>query len=217
MSWSESHRLIASCIVIAFSACWLTNLALACILGTGYGGIIIGPGVKFIIGSDVCVRTLVDVQIVPAVPLFGEITSCMSLFIAGTAPGVLCLDFLWCVRFALLKFLFAVGSLVFIIGGAVVILVIGCPKGDISGGAAMQFVPTLHLLPTSAVSKSSMARFNLWMNVRPLCIFATIAIVVVSSLVSTFKCAVLLRFGTWQCCGNKSADPDTQYARVSGT
>ena len=57
--------------------------------------------------------------------------------------------------------IFAVGSLVFIIGGTVVILVIGCPTGDISGGAAMQFVPTLRLLPTSAVSKSSMARFNL--------------------------------------------------------
>ena len=85
---------IALRIVIAFSACWLTNLALACILRTGYGGIIIGPGVKFILGSVVCVLTLVDFCLVPGVPLFGEITAGMSLVIAGIAPGVLCLVFL---------------------------------------------------------------------------------------------------------------------------
>jgi hypothetical protein len=84
-------------------------------------------------------------------------------------------------------------------GGASVILLIGLPMVDIAGGAAMLVVPTLCSLPTSALSKSPMARFNLWMNVRPLCVFAAIVVVVGSSLVSAFKCAVVLRFCTWQC------------------
>ncbi len=86
--------LIALCIVIAFSACWLTNLALARILGTGYGGIIIGPGMQFINWSVLCVRTLVNFCLVPGGPLFGEITAGMSLVIAGTAPCVLRFVFL---------------------------------------------------------------------------------------------------------------------------
>ncbi len=86
--------LIASRIVIAFSACWLINLALARILGTGYGGIIIGPGVKFTVESVVCVCTLVDCLLGPGGLVFGEITAGTSLVIAGRALGVLRLVFL---------------------------------------------------------------------------------------------------------------------------
>ncbi len=89
----NASALIASRIVIAFSACWLINLALARILGTGEGGIIIGPGVTFIVESVVCVRTLVDCLLGPGGLVSGEITAGMSLVIAGRAPGVLHLVF----------------------------------------------------------------------------------------------------------------------------
>jgi len=79
---------------IAFSACWLINLALTLILGTGYGGINIGPGMNSIVQYIVCVRTRVYVCNVTGIPIFGEITAGSSRVIAGTAPGVLCRVFL---------------------------------------------------------------------------------------------------------------------------
>jgi hypothetical protein len=36
-------------------------------------------------------------------------------------------------------------------------------------------------------------------------------------LVGPLRCALGLRFGTWQFCGKSSADPKMQYAHVSGT
>ena len=58
---------------------------------------------------------------------------------------------------------------------------------------------------------------NNLMSVRPLCVLAVMPVVVFNSSVSAFKCALLLRLGTWQCWGNSSADPKILYARVSGT
>jgi hypothetical protein len=50
--------------------------------------------VKFIVGSVVCVRTLVKCLLGPGVPVFGELSAGMSLVIVGIAPGVLSLVFL---------------------------------------------------------------------------------------------------------------------------
>ncbi len=55
------------------------------------------------------------------------------------------------------------------------------------------------------------------MSVRPLCILADVPVVISNSLVSAFKCALLLRIGTWHCWGNSSTDPEILYARISGT
>jgi hypothetical protein len=55
------------------------------------------------------------------------------------------------------------------------------------------------------------------MNAMPLLLLATFVVDITDSLVSASKCAVSLRLGTWHCCWNSSADPDTQYAHVSGT
>jgi hypothetical protein len=46
------------------------------------------------------------------------------------------------------------------------------------------------------------------MSVRPLCVLAAMPVDVSNSSVSAFKCALLLRLGTWQCWGNSSADPE---------
>ena len=51
----------------------------------------------------------------------------------------------------------------------------------------------------------------------PLVVFATVAAVIINSLVRALRCALALRFGTWQCCGNSLADPEMWYAHVSGT
>ena len=39
----------------------------------------------------------------------------------------------------------------------------------------------------------------------------------VSSSVKARRCCILVRFGSWQCCGYTSVDPEILYARVSGT
>jgi hypothetical protein len=49
------------------------------------------------------------------------------------------------------------------------------------------------------------------------CSSSAMPVAVCNSLVSAFKCALLLRLGSWQCCGNSSADPEILYARMSGT
>ncbi len=41
--------------------------------------------------------------------------------------------------------------------------------------------------------------------------------VVTSSSITSCKCSFYNRKGTWQCCGNNLADPEIQYACVSGT
>ena len=81
---------IASCIVIASSDCWLINHALARIPpGTGYGGIMIVPGVNSTVGYVVCVHTCVNFLCRYGVLVSVGITMGIILVIAGTAPGVL--------------------------------------------------------------------------------------------------------------------------------
>ena len=67
------------------------------------------------------------------------------------------------------------------------------------------------------VKKALMAMARLLMRRHPLVVFAAVAVAVCNSSVSALRCALGLRFGTWQCCGNSSADPKMQYASVSGT
>ena len=51
----------------------------------------------------------------------------------------------------------------------------------------------------------------------PFMVPAATVVLVCNSSVSAFRCLSRLRFGTWQCCGKSSADPDTRYALVLGT
>ena len=67
------------------------------------------------------------------------------------------------------------------------------------------------------VKMALMAVARLLTRCCPLVVFATVAVDVINSSVRALRCALALRFGTWQCCGNSLADPEMRYARVSGT
>ena len=62
-----------------------------------------------------------------------------------------------------------------------------------------------------------MAGARLLMRWRLLGVPAAFTVAVCNSLVSALRCALGLRFGTWQCCGKNSAGPEMRYAHVSGT
>ena len=58
---------------------------------------------------------------------------------------------------------------------------------------------------------------NFLMSILPFAVVPAPVVTSANSLVSALKswCGVI--FGTWQCCGNISVDPDILYALVSGT
>ena len=104
------------------------------------------------------------------------------------------------------------------IAGASEILVIGALTTFLRCVSTSQmFLPTLCLLTAGGLRMALIAFPNTLMSVRHLCVLAAMPLVFSNSLVSAFKCALVLRLGTWQCWGNSSADPKILYARVSGT
>ena len=58
---------------------------------------------------------------------------------------------------------------------------------------------------------------NVLMSARPLAVVPALVVTLASSSVSASKCWCSVRFGTWQCWGNRSVNPDILYALVSGT
>ena len=54
------------------------------------------------------------------------------------------------------------------------------------------------------------------MHARPCGVVAAIVVSSASSSVKARRCCILVRFGSWQCCGYTSVDPEILYARVSG-
>jgi len=55
------------------------------------------------------------------------------------------------------------------------------------------------------------------MHARPCGVAAAILVSSESSSVNARRCCMLVRFGSWQCCGYTSVDPEILYARVSET
>ncbi len=55
------------------------------------------------------------------------------------------------------------------------------------------------------------------MSSLPLAVFPVLVVTSANCSVSSLKCWCGVRFGTWQCWGNSSVDPDILYALVSGT
>ena len=116
------------------------------------------------------------------------------------------------------KFLLAVRPRAFMIAGVSEILVISTMS------SVLRFVVTSRML-VSTLCLPAMGGFRMaliplpndLMSVRPLFVLAAMPVDTSNSLVSAFKCALLLRLGTWQCWGTSSADPEILYARVSGT
>ena len=92
-----------------------------------------------------------------------------------------------------------------------------CLKEVANHTEIMQYTSTLCLLAMGGFRMALIALPNDWISVRPLCVLAAMPVDTSNSLVSAFKCALLLRLGTWQCWGNSSADPEILYAHVSGT
>ena len=117
-----------------------------------------------------------------------------------------------------IKFLLAVGSGTFMIAGVSEILGIGT-MSSVSRCVAISgmLLSTLCLLAMGGFRMAVIAFPNDLMSVQPLCVLAAMPVFISNSSVSAFKCALLLRLGTWQCWGNSSADPEILYAHVSGT
>ncbi len=117
-----------------------------------------------------------------------------------------------------IKFCFTVGSLVCIIYEA---SDIGCivPMGAfwLVGILISMSVAALCSSTFVGVKMALMAVARLLMRRRPLVVPAAVAVAVCNSLVSALRCALGLRFRTWQCCGKSSANPEMRYAHISGT
>ncbi len=123
---------IASLIINAPSACWLTNHALALIPpGTGEGG--------RIINGDVVVRIHCEHHFSVIRPASGGINLDAACWITGTAPGALFCVCLWWVCVVLVKFCLAIGSRICIISGASEIRVIGRGSTCSIAGATLLF------------------------------------------------------------------------------
>ena len=117
-----------------------------------------------------------------------------------------------------IKFLLGVMSHAFMIAGASEILVIGTMSSVPRWVASSRMLlSTLCLLAMGGLRMALIVLPNDLMSVQPLCILAAMPVVISNSLVSAFKCALLLRLGTWQCWGNSLADPEILYAHGSGT
>jgi hypothetical protein len=198
-------------VIITMSACWLTNRVLALIPpGTRTGGrIIIGDTVV-----RICCKHLLSVVGHSS----GGINVGVTHRITGTAPGVLFRVCCRCMCFVLLKLCLAVGSRICIIAGALEICMIGRGSSLSTGGTSILFaLVTLCSTLVCGIRMSSRAFCKHLISIWPFCICDGMPVDICSPLVSAFRCALLLRFGTWQCCGNNSADPEILYARISGT
>ena len=203
----------ASCNVIAVSALWLINRVLASVPSPSilYGGMIIT--------GDALSRTLVD-RCVSAFGGLGTgwINAGAALVIFGRASGVLFLVCRQCMRAVVIKFCFANGSRVCIIVGASDILgIVQMGASSLVGLSITTSVATLCSSSFGGARMALIALARLLMRRFSLGVPAAIFVSVCNSLVSALRCALWLRFGTWQCCGKSSADPEMRYACVSGT
>ena len=121
-------------------------------------------------------------------------------------------------RTVVFKFLFAVGSLACMIFRASDIhCIVTMGASCLLGNSIPMLVATLCSSAFVGVKMALMAVARLLTRRCPLVVFAAVAVVVINSLVRALRYALALRFETWQCCGNSSADPEMRYTRISGT
>ena len=110
-------------------------------------------------------------------------------------------------RAVVIKLRFAVESLVCIIPMASYIRC-NITMGASRLGSLTTLVDTLRSSAFVGVRMALMAVARLSMRRRPLGVPVAVAVAVCNSSVSSLRCALGLRFGTWQCCGNSSANPE---------
>ncbi len=80
-----------------------------------------------------------------------------------------------------------------------------------------QFHPFSSLFDSLEFNILVILAWRVLMHARPCGVAAAILVSLVSSLVNARRCCMLVRFGSWQCCGYTSVDPEILYALVSGT
>ena len=142
------------------------------------------------------------------------------LVIIGTAPGVLFRVCRRCVRGVFFKRRFAVGFRDCIMGGASVILgIVMIGESSITlCFRSCSAILTLCSTSVAAVGSNILVMFvwSFLMHARPCGVVAAIVVSSASSFVNARRCCIFVRFGSWQCCGYTSVDPEILYARVSG-
>ncbi len=119
-----------------------------------------------------------------------------------------------------LSWRFAVGFRACMMGGASVILLIVM----IGTSSITLYCRSCSISLTLCSSSLAAAGSNIliilaWrflMHARPCGVMAAILVSSASSLVKARRCCILVRFGSWQCCGYTSVDPEILYERVSG-
>ena len=142
------------------------------------------------------------------------------LVVNGTVPGVLLRVCRQCVRGVFLRRRFAVGFRDCMMGGASVILVIVVIGVLLITLCCCSCSASFTLCSSSFVA----AGFNIWVifdwrfliHAHPCGVVAAILVSSASSSVNACRCCIFFRFGSWQCCGYTSVDPEILYARVSG-
>ncbi len=198
-SWMVS-TLIACCVTIR---CW----ALLGIVCTVVGGII---GCVIVHGDLCCC------SIIPS-PSFSGIV--LLLLIMGTPLGMLFLVTRLCIRGVFLSACFDVGLQACMIGGTSVM------RGMVSMGVSSITLCCSSLTFCSAICVALAlggVRIVLildWSSLMSLCPFGVapaLAVLSANLSVSAHKCWCAVEFGTWQCCGKSSVEPEIQYALVSG-
>ena len=120
-----------------------------------------------------------------------------------------------------LSWRFAVGFRAFMMGGASVIRLI-VMIGTLSITLCCRlcsFSLTLcsSLLDSLGFNILMILVWRVLMHARPCGVAAAILVSLASSSVNARRCCMLVRFGSWQCCGYTSVDPEILYARVSET
>ncbi len=133
---------------------------------------------------------------------------------AGIRPGVLLRICHWCVCFILMRFCFAVGLHVCIIAGLFDTL---CTSIWGVGVIGVPAVTLCFAVTGGGIITTSRWAQRILIRAFPFRVLRAFVVSVANFPVSAFKCLVGLRFGTWQCCGKSSAEPNIQYGCILGT
>ena len=202
----------ASCNVIPVSARWLINCALARTSPGSRAG-------RMMITGDVVSHTRVNCCVSVVV---GQgsiwINTGSALVIFGRAPGVLFWVRLWLMHTVVIELHFAIGSRVCIIAGASNIrCFVKMGASSLGGLSITMLVATLCSSTLGGIRMALIALARCLMRQRPLDVPAAISVALCNSLVCALRCALGLRFGTWQCCGKSLANLEMRDARASGT
>jgi hypothetical protein len=190
---------------------------------------IISPALlRLVIISPVILLILLLVFISPALLFLVTVLGIgCTLLMAGNFPGVLFRVTLAWILGVDFSARFDVGLRACIIGGASVMrgtVTMGDSSITLCSSALTLCSSALTLCCARGVATDAWGvrmcfifTCNFLISALPLAVVPALVVTSASSSVSSRRCCCGVRFGTWQCCGNSSDDPDILYALVSGT